>query len=371
MKRCYFFGAGAEICLGLDSGKDFAKAVLGIGFDDMNEAIKSYYKSFNERDPWYPPFSCREWDEAKLLEAAIKRKHLEEDNEINSKKEFDEAINEEINNLQNNPTKRTSILDTYPSYMGILDEKFHTIISPKFLGPQKFWNVIACYTRAYLHLISKILLEKNIEITQEKYLEILKHPKETMTAIIDKCKPKELIPSYYKALGEVEHGNSYILTTNYTPFCKYITKCDDDNIAYLNGRFGLFESAYELQVYDAEKEELPNDILFPYIFVQSGVKPIVDIKQIQEYAKMIKFLKSSDELIIVGYRFNSDDNHINSILRSFLLDGRKITYFNYNSKSKKDDNLKKLRIKNKEVKFEQIEINKDNCYEMFKNHISQ
>ncbi|MBP5311321.1 MAG: hypothetical protein J6112_00605 [Clostridia bacterium] len=71
---------------------------------------------------------------------------------------------------------------------------------------------------------------------------------------------------------------------------------------------------------------------FPYLFIQSGVKPVVERTQIEEYAKMVKFFDESDKIIVLGYRLNYDDNHINSIIRSAVKQNKEVVYLSFNDK---------------------------------------
>ena len=41
---CVLFGAGADIPFEISGGKEFAFKVLGIDTDDMNNAIKKYFR---------------------------------------------------------------------------------------------------------------------------------------------------------------------------------------------------------------------------------------------------------------------------------------------------------------------------------------
>ena len=75
-------------------------------------------------------------------------------------------------------------------------------------------------------------------------------------------------------------------------------------------------------------EELPsNELLFPYIFIQSGIKPIVEEIIINEYSKAISYLKEVDKIIIVGFRLNYDDNHINSLTIIFIVNSYSSTAY--------------------------------------------
>ena len=49
--------------------------------------------------------------------------------------------------------EKDDIIDKNSSYMGILDERFYTLIHPRVLGIEKFWTVVHCYWHAYLTLV--------------------------------------------------------------------------------------------------------------------------------------------------------------------------------------------------------------------------
>ena len=40
--------------------------------------------------------------------------------------------------------------------------------------------------------------------------------------------------------------------------------------------------------------------------------------QIEEFSKALEILNESNVLIVIGYNFNCDDNHINSLLHTYL-----------------------------------------------------
>ena len=143
----------------------------------------------------------------------------------------------------------------------------------------------------------------------------------------------------------------------------------DDKIAYIHGRLNWFESPYNLQVYDVSREQLPNELCFPYLFIQSGIKPIVDAVQINEYAKMLQLLRDSEQLVIVGYRLNSDDNHINGIIKTYL-NQKEVVYLDFDKGTTENDILKRLRLDtNKNLKY--IKIDASNAYCIFQECLSQ
>ena len=55
------------------------------------------------------------------------------------------------------------------------------------------------------------------------------------------------------------------------------------------------------------------------------------LRQIEEFHKFIAALKESDQLCIIGYHFNSEDNHVNAIIGDWLRAEKKhrLIYFNW------------------------------------------
>lgn len=358
----FLFGAGAEVGYGLSGGVDFAKTVIGDNTKLMDTAIEQHYK--RDLNKWYPKYQHYNFQLEKLFESALKKKLMTENNQIEYKSSFDNLIKEMVDTEKN---QKHEIINAYTSYMGILDEKFHTIISPKYLGPNKFWGVVECYTRAYL-LLTGEMFKKTVrrEPTEKDYLDMLENP-------LKYYKKWGCIASGDEGYYEIIQKNIYnkeniaIVTTNYTPLCENITEVE--NIAHVNGRLNLFESPYKLCVYDVLEDKMPksDDIVFPYIFIQSGVKPIVEERQITEYSKMIKYFKNAQTIVVVGYRINADDNHINSFLRSAICNGKKVIYFNHNKELTDENIYSRLRIHNSEYHIDIINVRDNNCVSEFKN----
>ncbi len=369
-KTCFLFGAGTEVDFNLCNGIDFAKNVVGLKNDIMNTSVKNFYMDMvkqldDEKKKWYPsPQNCHlKFPEKVLLKSSIKKQFLEDFmySDFTTQEKFNSKVEQE---LQKHIIKKRSkkqlkksgyeLIEKYTSYMGLIDEKFHTIICPLALGPHKFWDVIFCYTRAYLSLVSKIYSENEYyqsTLTNEYYTTILNNPQEVLKKFKTFCQKNKDTNSYYKALknykDKIGSNNITVITTNYTPLCSEIAEINDDNIAYIHGRIGWFESPYELKIYSIIEKNLKNnqsqilpnnDIYFPYIFIQSGIKPVIDKTQIEEYSKMLKFLKNANRLIILGYKINCDDNHINTILKSYIEDNENLKETIYIKYKEKNDN---------------------------------
>ena len=364
MDKVILFGAGAEQGYNLALGSEFSQRVVGINTEEMDSAIKKFYK--NIKDEWYPSYSDIKWKYIDLLKASVKKEWLTNGNIPKNKKEFDNKVANNVKKLKNE--KREKLLNQYPSYMGILDERFHTLISPKSLGPKKFWSVISCYWRAYLMLVSKML-------SDEKYLSFMNDPKKTYERMCEHAlnSMNDNNDTYYKILNKYNalgSTNIKILTTNYTPLCSKISGISDDNIAYLHGSFKWFERARETEILDVtdDNSDFSRKDYFPFVFLQSGIKPIVSSVQINEWTKALSFLNKESELYIVGYRANCDDNHINSMIRDYIVEGHKVVYFDFD-KVKEEDVLKRFFIEKNPGNFELIHIDSDTALKKFEEKI--
>ena len=359
---CVLFGAGADVPFGIGTGGSFAKSVLGADSSvspQMNDAIKEYYsKIVPLHDPWYPSFRKHIWKEEDLVKASLRRKNLE-NNEKKSDDEFKKSFESVIKDI----FEKTKLIEQYPSYMGIIDGKFSSLIAPSILGSGRFWQVVSCYCRAYLTIMREILGRDDYHVFLNPTKDLIKE-----TRIISHSKKDRDV--YYSVLKDLKSVfNISVVTTNYTFFCEEIAELEPEQIAYVHGRIGLYESPRDLYVYDAELEQFDNEVVFPYLFVQSGVKPIVESKQIKEYFKMVYFMEKADKIVILGYRLNYDDNHLNSIIRSCVKKGIEVTYlsFGINPGEAEDRNvvMQKLKLPSTVTNLIWKEITSANAQDVF------
>ncbi len=326
------FGAGAEANFGICTGENFAKAILGLdGTADvelMKQGIKTYYQSKDKLNG-YPSYKFQPYQRDSLLKNAIRKELMDGNRVYDTSKEYEDYIRDEINAFQEN--KKIDFIYQHINYMGLLDRDFHTLISPKALGPNRFWRLITLYNLAYLAICKEVL---KLKITDEMdIVTILNNPKETYKSIVETIRSEKRFqePSYYSAIQALLKNNVKVITTNYTPIAEQIIGMERNNIAYLHGNLSWFECPNNLTVYDVagdDAEDLNDLLIFPYIFLQSGVKPIVDTIQLREYAKMLDILDNTNSLFVLGYNFNLDDNHINSFIRAYVRK-KKLIYFAY------------------------------------------
>ena len=77
----------------------------------------------------------------------------------------------------------------------------------------------------------------------------------------------------------------------------------------------------------AQVETTSNQILF----TKSGTKPLTSITMSRRYIDYYDASKKSDVIIVIGYGFNADDGHINTLLRSLIDDeNKKLVVLDYN-----------------------------------------
>ncbi|MBR5178062.1 MAG: hypothetical protein IKW90_04615 [Lachnospiraceae bacterium] len=173
---------------------------------------------------------------------------------------------------------------------------------------------------------------------------------------------------YYNYIKELKNkAEVSVVTTNYTSFAEKLIDLDEEHIAYVHGKMNLFEDLLTKQVKPLQEFTNSEDFIFPYIFVQSGVKPIVSTWQIKEFAKAVKMINEADLVVVLGYGINTDDEHIINILRERLhSDKTKTVYFYYVKKPKNEteklDNENEIKREDKNIKdrlfSEQIQVYK-------------
>ena len=61
-----------------------------------------------------------------------------------------------------------------------------------------------------------------------------------------------------------------------------------------------------------------HQLVAPFFFTQSGIKPITAIEVSCRYADLYRSYLQADAIIAIGFNFNADDNHINTIFRDLV-----------------------------------------------------
>ena len=218
-----------------------------------------------------------------------------------------------------------SILMDKFSYYGSVEKDFSTIINPKEAGTHRFWRLINYFWSAYFSIIIPVLelslkYTNNEEYKKNKYAYILSHLDEIVKYIYSNEFRIEINKKYQSSYyGKLKQAfpNSNAVTTNYTPFLEF---AEFTETLFLAGKLSQFEIPEELRVIEiGGNEDIANKFIFPYMSTQAPLKPIVDCAQLKEYSKFINTLGNTDVLVIIGYNINENDNHINALLRDFLI----------------------------------------------------
>lgn len=218
-----------------------------------------------------------------------------------------------------------------------LDEKFNSL---RYVGENKIASNTKRIKKVYFTVYFTILdwlydFVKDFKGEQNGFDKLYKEVRKDITkkfAVSDK--------SYYKVLSN--SGLNYqIVTTNYTNLAEKHGKKNDscNETIYLHGKLTWFEDLKNLTVYDcADEDELKKlkkvdkKHIIPFILIPSGVKPLICQKQIECFHQFIEALSKTKILLVVGYKFNSEDNHVNSLIAEWLRKDvdNKMIYLNFN-----------------------------------------
>lgn len=185
-----------------------------------------------------------------------------------------------------------------------------------------------------------------------------------ITETAEKAQPEKKRGYYHLLKDAIDNKKfeiSKIATTNYNQFIKNILSTD---ITFLNGSTEIWYDPYLNRI--GSKENLTNSenhILVPLMFTQSGTKPITSIEMSIKYVDTYNSWKSSDKIIIIGFSFGIDDEHINGLLRTLIdIDNKEIIVITLNE-NKKNESLeskiaKKLKVtRRKNIKVIQVNPN--------------
>ena len=116
-----------------------------------------------------------------------------------------------------------------------------------------------------------------------------------------------------------------IITTNYTNFAERITNF---KTAYIHGKIDWFEDIKTKEVKELAEFSDEQEVM-PFIFIPSGVKPVINLKIVEQYKTAYEAFTESELLCILGYSINTDDEHIQNFIRERLALGKKVILFLY------------------------------------------
>ncbi len=255
-------------------------------------------------------------------------------------------------------------------YQMLIDNYFRYIMSPKTEWA-KFTKMFLFLSAAYNAITSKehTLSDEALEKKKNSYYQdIINELKNDNASVEIKALASTNYHDYYGRLvkllneREIEDGTLDEASLE-ARFGKVIR---------LNGGVGEFYNPYKNSLvkrepvktttkqdnkdYDNNLFLYQNQLVTPFFFTQSGIKPITAIDVSCLYTEMYSKFKESDIIVVIGFNFNSDDNHINTIIRDLVENHNKtlviVTVGADNEdalKVKTEDIRYKLRIDNKDA----------------------
>ena len=389
MKTGFLFGAGADSVFGIGSGRNFFTPLLINGFNKERKSLLGESSDFrlihsNSKKVFIQTINTYEKEAEKIFDKEI----LDMCREYNVS-----GFSDKVKPLFNECTKWYGfITNTYDLgkkenmirefflnnavFFDTLDEKFNDLRNPELGANGK--KVVNAY---YIVLVQMM---KYLYQIPEDFVWTIDHVVSVLQKDYDNINNNA---SYYSVLNESELPEYFVATSNYTYLTERITGRKDT--IYLHGKMTWFEDYHKLQFYDVVNDVLPDDKsnLMPFIMIPSGIKPIICTRQLNEYSRFITELSEAEKLCVVGYRFNSEDNHINAIIGDWLREGHhQLIYFDYQEndsdafdwdrcKWASDFSRKKIRrediLDNTEQKILTVQINRKNGLNKFGEIVEQ
>ena len=128
---------------------------------------------------------------------------------------------------------------------------------------------------------------------------------------------------YYHDLAEAIRKGLVSVTTvgtsNYTALCgKALQGVFSGPIRALNGSLDEYLDPYKNEIVGAGEVENSPRFLVPFLFTQSGVKPLTSVEISRRYVEYFDHIVDSGTVVIAGFGFNGDDGHINALFRQAI-----------------------------------------------------
>ena len=158
-----------------------------------------------------------------------------------------------------------------------------------------------------------------------------------------------------RAMDEGKLDVSAIATTNYNIF---IQKIIGKDVTYLNGSTELWYDPYLNRI--AKKSDLDDPehhLLVPLMFTQSGTKPMTSIGMSIWYVDTFRKWEQSDAVVVVGFGFGRDDEHINGIIRTLIdEDGKRVIVVKPDERKAEEEEVSLIADKLKVSRTENIRV---------------
>lgn len=134
-------------------------------------------------------------------------------------------------------------------------------------------------------------------------------------------------------------------TTNYNNFIESVDS--SLSVIYLNGSVNDEYDPYKNAIISKHDENTvaftAPHITVPFLFTQSGIKPLTSITMSERYVRLYNKFSDCDIIAVIGFGFNADDGHINGLFRELIEKGKKVLIYSYKNNNL-DEYKAKLRI---------------------------
>jgi len=111
-------------------------------------------------------------------------------------------------------------------------------------------------------------------------------------------------------------------TSNYNNIIEIVSPkiAEKQNIIHLNGSVKDLYNPYKnnIEKIGTDSTSQEKQILVPFLLTQSGIKPLTSVEMSRRYVDLFDSFKNSDAIISIGFGFNQDDGHINSLFRELI-----------------------------------------------------
>lgn len=152
---------------------------------------------------------------------------------------------------------------------------------------------------------------------------------------------------FYQDIKKLSSGATIeaIGTTNYNNFIESVD--NSLSVIYLNGSVNDEYDPYKNTIISRHDENTAAlttpHITVPFLFTQSGIKPLTSITMSERYVSLYNKFSDCDIIAVIGFGFNADDGHINGLFRELIEKRKKVIIFSYKNNNI-DEYKEKLRI---------------------------
>lgn len=287
-------------------------ALIACGDDILKSLNNCVFSSDNEQDQVLSEvsalFTMDNSDAADQIFSFIQQPQLQ----LNENESFDKLIPLEQLNLIINQLSRKLCAQAM-DYQKLIDNYFRYVMTPS-TDWAKFTKIMLFLRAAYEAIVNPSVSDEDLQ-KPSYYQDII--------TALNKDEPDfKLI-----ALGSSNYNDFY---NRLLKLCVSPQGASDNyldrfsSLVRLNGGVDEFYNPFKNSLVPKDKVDKDNmflannQLVAPFFFTQSGIKPITAIEVSCRYADLYRSYLKADAIVVVGFNFNADDNHINTIFRDLV-----------------------------------------------------